>query len=151
MFSKIVPMIVILMIASFICVFTILKPVMGIPIRGSLGAFFFATFIYIFTVTGLGLFISTISSNLADTVLFSIFILVPIMFLSGAWVPLESMPPWMQYLIRFSPLKYYLDIGYGVFFKGTSLLMMWKEMLALFGLGVASFLIGAIRFRKVYQ
>ncbi len=149
--SKIVPMVVILMVASFIAVFAVLKPLMGIPIKGNIFSFFFVTLIYIVTIAGLGLVISTISSRLSDTVLFSVLILVPIMFLSGAWVPLESMPGWMRFMVHFSPLKYYLDLGNGIFLKGNSLGFMWRELLCLSGLGVAAFCVGVLRFRKVFR
>lgn len=151
MFSKIVPMIVILFFGTFVALFVTLKYWVGMPIVGNPFAFFFTTLLYVFTVAGLGLMISTISSNLSDTVLFSILILVPIMFLSGAFVPIESMPTWMQYLVHLSPLKYYIDIGTGILLKGNSMFLMWREMLTLAVLGFGSFAVGAIRFRRVFQ
>lgn len=151
MISKIVPMIVVLFVTAFIAVFVILKPLVGIPIIGSIGEFFLVTLIYSFAVSGFGLLISTISNNLSETVLFSILMLVPIMFLSGAWVPPEAMPGWMQILVLVSPLKYYLDLGTGIFLKGNTLVMMWKDLLSLLGLGIIAFLAGAFRFRRVFQ
>lgn len=151
MISKIVPMIAIIMTGTFIAVFVSLKTWIGMPLSGSILAFFLVTLIYIFTVTGLGLMISTISSNLSDTVLISILVLVPIMFLSGAFVPIESMPGWMQRLVDLSPLKYYINIGTGILLKGNSLFLMWKDLVSLFILGVLSFTVGALRFRKVFQ
>lgn len=151
MFSKIVPMVVILFAGVFISVFVTLKYWVGMPLQGSLWQFFLVTLLYIFTVTGLGLMISTISSNLSDTVLFSILILVPILFLSGAFVPLESTPAWMRFIIRFSPLKYYNDIGTGILLKGNSIFFMWKQLVILASMGAVWFTIGAIRFRKAFQ
>ncbi len=151
MIAKIVPMMTVLFAVTFIAVFTMLKPVIGVPIRGSIWAFFFVSFIYFFAIAGLGLVISTISNNLSETVLFSVLALVPIMFLSGAWVPAEAMPKWMGILVQFSPLKYYLDLGNGIFLKGNSLLLMWKEVALLSALGTTMFLIGALRFRKVFR
>lgn len=151
MISKIVPMVAILFLAAFIAVFVTLRVLVGMPIAGNVWSFFFVTLIYVFTIAGLGLMISTISSNLSDTVLFSILILVPIMFLSGAFVPIESMPGWMQFLVHFSPLKYYIDLGLGIFTKGNSIFIMWREIAALVILGAASFTVGAVRFRRAFQ
>ncbi|MFC1576223.1 ABC transporter permease [Candidatus Omnitrophota bacterium] len=151
MMAKIVPMIVVLFVAMFIAVFVILKPIVKMPMLGSIWSFFFVSFIYFFTIAGLGLLISTISNNLSETVLFSVLVLVPIMFLSGAWVPPESMPVWMRVLVKFSPLKYYIDLGNGIFMKGNSIIIMWREVVALTGLGTAIFLVGAFRFRKVFR
>ncbi|NQT23011.1 MAG: ABC transporter permease [Candidatus Omnitrophica bacterium] len=151
MISKIVPMVCILFVATFISIFVILIPVEGIPLLGNVWAFFFVSLIYFFTVAGLGLFISTISKNLSETVLFSILVLVPIMFLSGAWVAMEVMPKWVQFLVHLSPLKYYLDLTNGIFFKGTSLFAMWRWVVSLIAIGAVVFTAGAIRFRRVFQ
>lgn len=151
MIAKIVPMVVILLIGTFIAVFVTLRSIMEMPIAGSMIQFFFVTLIYVFTVAGMGMMISTISSNLSDTVLFSILILVPIMFLSGAFVPIESMPDWMQAIMHLSPLKYYIDLGSGIFMKGNSIFLMWRDMVMLIVLGSIWFAIGAIRFRKVFR
>lgn len=151
MLSKIVPMIAILLAGTFIGLFVMLRGVIGMPLVGSVAAFFLVTLVYIFTITGLGLFVSTISNQLADTVLFSILVLVPIMFLSGAFVPVESMPAWMQGVVGLSPLKYYISLGTGILLKGDSLFLLWGDFLKLFSLGAVCFAAGAIRFRKVFQ
>lgn len=151
MIAKVVPMIVVLMFAAFIAVFVTLVPIIGLPFEGNVFAFFFVAFLFIFAISGLGLMISTISSNLSDTVLFSILVLVPIMFLSGAFVPIEVIPGWMRALVHISPLKYFIDMGVGIFMKGNSLFLMWRELLALIAIGLVSFGIGALRFRKVFR
>jgi ABC-2 type transport system permease protein len=72
------------------------------------------------------------------------------MFLSGAWVPPEAMPSWMQWLIQLSPLKYYLDMGISIFLKGNSLIFMWKDFISLMGIGLFIFWLGAVRFKKMF-
>jgi len=151
MIAKVVPMVGILFVSTFIIFFVVLKPAIGIPIIGNIWSFFLVSLIYFFTIAGFGLFISTISNNLSETVLFSVLILVPIMFLSGAWIPTEAMPKWMAFLVQFSPLKYYIDIANGIILKGNSLLFMYKELLLLIALGTAAFLGGYLRFRKTFQ
>ena len=151
MISKVVPMVVVLLFAAFIAVFVTLVPMVGIPFEGNVFAFFFVTFLFIFAISGLGLMISTISSNLSDTVLFSILVLVPIMFLSGAFVPIQAMPDCMQMLVHLSPLKYFIDLGVGIFMKGNTLLFMWRELISLAAIGIISFGVGALRFRKVFR
>jgi len=150
MLAKVLPMMGIFIVASFISIYSIMIPVVGVPMRGNILDFFILTIVFCFTSSGLGLLISTVSQNLSETVLLTLLILFPIMFLSGAWVPPEAMPSWMQGLIVFSPLKYYLDIGIGIFLKGNSILFMWKEFIALVVLGLIIFLIGAARFRKMF-
>ena len=151
MISKIVPMMAILFISMFIAVFTILVPVEKMPIMGNIWAFFFVSVLYFFSIAGIGLFISTISSNLSETVLFSLLVLIPIMFLSGTSVAPEVLPGWVRALMHLSPLKYYLDLSNGIFFKGNSLVSMWKLVVGLMVIGASAFSFGAARFRKVFQ
>ncbi len=150
MLSKVLPMAGIFLVAGFISIYCVMIPLVGLPLRGNILDFFILTIVFCFTSSGLGLLISTVSSNLSETVLLTLLVLFPIMFLSGAWVPPEAMPRWMQTLIVFSPLKYYLDIGVAIFIKGNSLVYMWREFLALAALGGGIFWLGAIRFRKMF-
>jgi len=150
MLAKVLPMVGIFLVASFISIYCVMGPLVGIPLRGSLFEFLILTIMFCFASSGMGLLISTISQNLSETVLLTLMIMFPIMFLSGAWVPPEAMPDWMQGLILLSPLKYYLDVGTGIFLKGNSLLFMWKDFLYLSVLGIAIFWLGAVRFRKMF-
>jgi hypothetical protein len=43
-----------------------------------------------------------------------------------------------------------MDFGYGLFLGGNSIFLMWREVLAIFILGVAVFAAGAYRFSKVF-
>lgn len=150
MLSKVIPMVGIFIVSSFISIYCIMIPIVGIPLRGSFLDFLLLTVVFCFTSSGLGMLISTVSNNLSETVLLTILVLFPIMFLSGAWVPPEAMPLWMQGIMYLSPLKYYLNIGMAIFLKGNSLLFMWKDFLMLLGLGLGIFWLGAIRFRKMF-
>jgi len=150
MLAKVIPMMVVFLIAAFISIYTVLIPIIGVPLRGSPIEFLIVTMIFCFASSGLGLLVSTVSNNLSETVLITLLILFPIMFLSGSWVPPEAMPVFLQYLIRLSPLYYYLELGMGIFMKGNSLLFMWQHLVSLLALGIAIFSFGAFRFRKMF-
>ncbi|MCX5751980.1 MAG: ABC transporter permease [Candidatus Saganbacteria bacterium] len=147
---KVITMMGVIFSVVFIALFVVLRP-LGVPLVGSIWELFIVTLLYIFTLTGYGLLIATLSKNLSETILISFLILLPILFLSGMYVPIESLSPWMQVLIGFSPLKYYLNLAYGVFLKGNSILFMWKDFCSLLTLGVVSFTIGLWRFRKAFS
>jgi ABC-2 type transport system permease protein len=148
MAAKVISMMAVLFVSTFIAIFVTLIPMEGMPLLGDIWSFFAVSLLYFFVIAGIGLFISTVSNNLSETILFSYLILVPMMFLSGKS---EGMAPWMAFLMNFSPLKYYMDFGYGIFLKGNSIFLMWREVLALLVLGVTIFAAGAYRFRKVFR
>jgi len=150
MFAKVLPMIVVFLIAAFISIYTVMIPILGVPFRGNPIEFLIVTMVFCFASSGLGLLVSTVSNNLSETVLITLLILFPIMFLSGSWVPPEAMPVFLQYLIRLSPLYYYLELGMGIFMKGNSLVFMWQHFISLLVLGIAIFSFGAFRFKKMF-
>lgn len=146
--AKIIAMEAIVLFATGFSIYSILHLALEIPIRGSLGLFLLASAIYIFTTAGLGIYISTISKNLSQTILATLLIIMPILFLSGSWVPPESMPWWMQKLTFLSPLKYYLAIGWGIFLKGAGFEVLWKDFIGLVFLGAIIFFLGVNRFKE---
>jgi ABC-2 type transport system permease protein len=58
------------------------------------------------------------------------------------------MPRPVQLLSLLSPLRYYHEIGLGIFLKGVGLDVLWVQALAMGGLGVGIFALGLWRFRR---
>jgi ABC-2 type transport system permease protein len=77
---------------------------------------------------------------------YSIIIMLPLIFLSGAWTPLYSMHPILQKISIFSPLRYYIEGSESIFFRGTE----FVDLIPYFGgvtiLGVILYWYG---FRKI--
>ena len=63
-------------------------------------------------------------------------------------VPVESMPRPMQLLSLLSPLRYYHEIGLGIFLKGVGLESLWQQTLAMGALGVGLLALGLWQFRR---
>ena len=150
MFAKIATTALIILGGAYVGIYTVITWWRAIPMRGSIVYFTAVTIVFLFTTTGLGLLIATVANNLSETMLLTFIVLVPIAFLSGAWTPPEAMPPWMQHLVRFSPLTYYLEISFVIFFRGVGPAETWLSLLTLFGLGALIFTAGALRFRKKF-
>jgi len=79
------------------------------PMHGSLWAFMLLTFFYSFSSAGIGLFIAAVSKSTMQVAQLSIVIMMPLIFLSGAWTPIYAMHPLLQYLSLLSPLRYYIE------------------------------------------
>jgi len=76
------------------------------------------------------------------------FINLPMVQLSGAIAPIETMPPFFQYLSLFNPLRHYIAIIRGILLKGVGLEALWVHVLALIGFAVILLTISAKRFRN---
>jgi ABC-2 type transport system permease protein len=70
------------------------------------------------------------------------------MFISGSLVPIETMPKALQQLTYFFPLRYYLNITMGVFFRGVGIGSFWADALIMTGLGLLAFSVSVWFFRK---
>lgn len=123
--------------------------VFGVTMRGNILLFLLLTLVFLVTVLGLGLFISTISRTQQQaSFTTAFFVLPPFLFLSGFSFPIESMPAWIQPLTYVVPLRYYLVIVRGIFLKGVGLEELWPSLLALLACGVVIFAASFLRFRK---
>jgi ABC-2 type transport system permease protein len=74
--------------------------------------------------------------------------LLPSIFLSGFFFPLQSMPLILQWISYIIPLRYYLVIIRALLIKGVGISAIWQETLALALFGLAIMTAASLRFRK---
>jgi ABC-2 type transport system permease protein len=119
-----------------------------VPIKGAILLLVLCTAVYLLSVLGIGLFISTISKTQQQALMATFFFFQPAILLSGFATPIETMPDVFQYITYLSPLRYFLVIVRGIFLKGVGFSVLWPQILALFVLGVSILALSAFRFRK---
>ena len=148
---KIISMTMVILLGTAVSLFLVILPLFHIPIKGSLLLFFSVTGLYAIATSGLGLFISTMSRNLAQAAMLAILILMPMIFLSGAWTPPEAMPAGLRQAMYLSPLYYFIEMSYGILLKGAGLRVLWDSLLNLTLLGGVIFTVGLWRFRRQFN
>lgn len=119
-----------------------------IEIKGSAGLLILSTAIYLLSVLGIGLFISTVSRTQQQALMATFMFFLPAVLLSGFMFPIENMPEVIQWGTYLNPLRYFLVIIRGVFLKGNGIGILWPQMLYMLVLGVAVLAISSLRFRK---
>jgi ABC-2 type transport system permease protein len=119
-----------------------------VPIKGAFFFLFLCTGVYLLSVLGIGLYISTVSKTQQQAMMATFFFFQPAILLSGFATPIENMPLGFQYVTYLSPLRYFLIIVRGVFLKGVGWDVLWPQVLALFSLGVLILFLSALRFKK---
>jgi len=129
---------------ALITVFAVLK--FDIPIRGPLLLLPLSTGIYLLSVLGIGLFISTIARTQQQALMATFLFYMPAVLLSGFMFPIESMPDIFQYMTYANPLRYFLIIIRGLFLKGIGIL--WPQMTSLLILGILVITLSSLRFKK---
>ena len=119
-----------------------------VPIRSDLSLILALSGLFLITSLGIGLLASTFANTQQEAMLIVWFALLPSIFLSGFFFPLEAMPQILQWISYLMPLRYYLIIIRSLMLKGVGLEALWPEVIALAVFGFALMAAAARRFRK---
>jgi ABC-2 type transport system permease protein len=119
-----------------------------VPIRGSLGLLLTLTALFLITSLSLGLLISTASRTQREAQTLGMVIQLPSMFLSGFFFPIAAMPPILQWISAFVPLKYFMIIIKAIVLKGAGLQLLMPEVWPLIIFALITLSLAVLRFRK---
>lgn len=116
-----------------------------IPFTGHLWLLYFSMLIFISSIVGVGLFISSLSMTQQQAILGSFVFMSPAVLLSGYATPIENMPEWLQYATYAIPLRYFLVIVKGIFLKAMPVNIVLENtwpmaIIAAFTLSIATWL-----------
>ncbi len=139
---------VLLAFLNMIEILTIGVLLFGVPISGSIPLLLATAALFLVTPLGIGLLISTVAKSQQEAIIVSLFFLLPNIFLSGFFFAVAAMPGWLQAITYLFPLRYFLTIVRGIVLKGTGVVELWPEILALVIYGTAVMALAARRFRK---
>jgi ABC-2 type transport system permease protein len=119
-----------------------------VPIRGDLGLIFALSGLFVLSSLGIGLFASTIANTQQEAFITVMVTMLPSIFLSGFFFPIEAMPKLLQYVSAIVPLRYYLVIIRALLLKGVGVQALTEQIVALtiFAIGIMG--AAAFRFRK---
>ncbi|MBI2423432.1 MAG: ABC transporter permease [Candidatus Hydrogenedentes bacterium] len=129
-------------------VMCIMRFVFGVPVSGSLLLLAGAALIFLFTVLGMGLLISTVAENQIQAMQIAFIIMLPSVLLSGFLFPQESMPLPIYVIGQFIPATYFIHILRGIILRGATFQDLWPQGVYLGLIGLAVLGIATRRFRK---
>lgn len=92
----------------------------GIPFVGSFPLLLLCLVLFIVSIVGIGLMISSVCSTQQQAILGTFAMGVPAVLISGFATPVENMPIVLQWLAQTVPLKHYLIILQGSFLKALT-------------------------------
>ncbi len=145
--GKIIPYII-LAIMNTLEVLALGSLLFKVPVRSDLGLILLLSGLFLITGLGIGLLASTVANTQQEAMLLVFMNLLPSLFLSGFFFPIEAMPRLLQWFSYLIPLRYYLIIIRSLLIKGVGASALQGQViaLALFGLGIMA--LAALRFRK---
>jgi ABC-2 type transport system permease protein len=120
----------------------------GVPIRGSLLLILLLSGLFVVSGLGIGLFVSAIANTQQEAMLTVFMTLLPSIFLSGFFFPLQAMPQILQWLSYAIPLRYYLVVIRSLLIKGVGVEAIRSDIIALALFGFVIMTLAALRFRK---
>lgn len=120
----------------------------GVPVRGELWLILALSTLFLISSLGIGLLASTIANTQQEAMLTVWMTLLPSIFLSGFFFPIEAMPKILQWISYVIPLRYYLTIIRSLMLKGVGAAELQSEIIALAISGGLLMTLAALRFRK---
>lgn len=145
--AKIVPLFTMFLGSLFLSL-GLARLAFDLPIRGSLPLFLALSSIYIISSVTIGMLISTFANTKQQVILISIFVALPLVMLSGAFAPIESMPPFWATLSLANPLRHYISIVRAILLRGAGIEVLWPNVLTLIGFATAAVALSATRYRS---
>jgi ABC-2 type transport system permease protein len=150
MLSKIIANGLVILVAATLSLNLVVQWWLKVPIAGSLILFVAGATLYALTVAALGILLGTIATTMGQFALLAAPILLIMQLLSGGATPMESMPVWLQYVMRIiSPTPHFVAFAQAVLYRGADLSIVWPLLAAMAVIGSAYFVFALKRFRRV--
>lgn len=122
--------------------------VYGLTPIGSVFVIYAGAICFILAISGLSVTIANYSSTMQQSIFVIFFFNMIFMLMSGMLTPIDSMPAWAQKITYFLPPRYFVDILRSVYLKGTTLLELWRNFVALGVFALALNVFAALTYKK---
>ena len=134
--------------ASSIIITLIVCYLFKVPFSGSILLYLISTIVALLSIVGVGLFISSLAFTQQQAILGVFAFQMPAVLLSGFVSPVEDMPVFFQYLSSLNPLRYYMLIIKGIYFKNMDFVTVFKNLIPLLIIAFITLFIARWSFNK---
>jgi ABC-2 type transport system permease protein len=140
----------VILVAAMLSLQFVVHMWIGAPINGSIFLFLLGAALYALVVAALGILLGTLATTMGQFGLLAMPVLMVTQLLSGSSTPMESMPVWLQYVMRtVSPTPHFVSFAQAVLFRGADFTLVWRPLLAMLIIGAVYFAVAMSRFRRV--
>ena len=122
-----------------------------IPFTGSYALLLLTMLLFILSVVGIGLMISSICATQQQAILGAFALGVPMILISGFATPVENMPTVLQWLSELVPLRHFLVIVQGTFLKALPARDVFSHLWPMAVIAAASLFVATIFVRSKLQ
>jgi len=115
---------------------------------GSIGLIYLFGMVFLFTLLGIGLLISTFAETQTQATFVSFFVMMLFMLLGGLYTPIESMPEWAKWITKINPVAYFIEVARMIILKGSGFADVKIQFFSVLGLGIFFNTWAVINYRK---
>jgi ABC-2 type transport system permease protein len=108
----------------------------GIVPIGSLLVLYVFIAIYLLTVLGFGLLVSTYCDTQQQAMFIMFFFMMLFILLGGLFTSIDSMPDWAKLITRFNPVRYMIEVMRMVILKGSGFMDVLPHLAAVSAMAV---------------
>lgn len=148
MLAKILANGAVIVAASILSLWLVVRGALGVPIAGSMLLFVAGAILFMFSVSALGLLLATYARTTPQFGLLAMPVIIILYLLSGSTTPLETMPGWLQTIMQVTPNTQFVAFAQAVLYRGAGVGLVWPHMLALAAIGLATILLCRARFAR---
>ena len=145
--GKIASKLIVELVRALILIFMAIV-LFNVSIKGGILQTFIVLFFGALCFVGFGIMLSARTNTQEDYTQIVMPFSMPMMFVSGVFYPIETMPWILQKIAYIFPLTYLNDAMRGVMIKGQSLGDVWLDLAILLGFTALFFIIGVKRFNR---
>ena len=122
--------------------------VFGVPLTGSVFAYYFAICFYLTANIGIGLAVSSLAQTQQQAFLGIFLVSVPTNLLSGFAAPVDNMPGWLQIVARADPQMHMVVLMEGLFLKAMPFASVLANVWPLMVISVVTLSAATVLFRS---
>jgi ABC-2 type transport system permease protein len=148
MVSKVWSMALVVLIVAPCSLLFIVQGVLQVPIQGSIALFIAGTALFVFSTTSLGILLATFARSMPQFGLLMVLVIMPLLILSGAFTPRESMPQFVRNIMLGAPNTHFVMLMQTILFRGAGIEAVWSQFAALALIGSVMFAVSLRRFRR---
>lgn len=119
-----------------------------VRVAGNMALLYICSFPFVVASLAMGLLISAVAQNQAQSAQLSTFAFLPAILISGFIFPRETMPGFLQLLSLALPLTHELNVLRGIVVRGAGWAEVWPSVLAMWALAGLLLAAASARFQK---
>ena len=132
--------------SSFIIVAAIM--LFGVTVTGNPLDIMIIIAVFSMGATGVGMVLSVLTHSQEQYMAVGMLVSMPIMFLSGVFFPIQTMPEILQVFAQVLPVTYAADALRGVMVKGFTLAQVMPDMLVLLAFALLMLVLSIVMFKR---